>query len=263
MTNMTMFMLLVAIVALLLLAAQPVLIGNDRDQARLIGQPDGVVPCDSIEKYTTEWFLSHTKKAHSSPLQSNALFYSAGMSAAARAKARQDGQVTIWDVWPCELYRAEAASSNALRCIHSSDTQRQRFFEAMSRAFALKAEEGAMVMHAAADYAKPPTDGIWARVELPVLVDRNGRVHWIAKVREGWVKAFEELSGRYEDQIKVFWERFPGAARSSRLLDPARRRLGFGRLKVEPRSAEDGNSEGFGACPSEKELRFFDRNVAW
>ncbi|KAI0012252.1 hypothetical protein F4779DRAFT_82399 [Xylariaceae sp. FL0662B] len=262
---MAIFMLAIALLALPLAVTEPILVENSRNQAPLVGNFGDATPCDPIEKYTTEWFLAHTKKTHSGPLQANALFYSAGMSAAARAKARRDGQVTIWDVWPCELYRAEAASSNALRCIHRSPAQRQRFFEAMSRAFALKAAGSAMVLHAAADFARPPADGIWGRVELPVLVGADGLVQWIAKAREGWVKAFEEWSGLHEDQVKVFWERFPGAARLSSAWNPTRWKFGLGRREVERRDTgvEDGDGEGYGACPSEMELQFFDRNVAW
>jgi hypothetical protein len=91
------------------------------------------------------------------------------MSSAAMALARRSGQTTIWDVWPCWLYVHHDVPSNPMRCIHHNAADRTRFYEAMSQAFAMKAQGYVTVMHAGADYERPPADGIWGRIEFPTL----------------------------------------------------------------------------------------------
>jgi hypothetical protein len=50
------------------------------------------------------------------------------------------------------------------------DTQ-MTYFENMSRAFAMKAHRVASVMHS--DIYNPPAEGIWGRIEWPVLKAGN------------------------------------------------------------------------------------------
>ena len=151
------------------------------------------VACDAVEKYTTEWFLRHTKPAHRTRRFSRRpqqLFYSRDMSDAARALASssstQDKEklITIWDVWPCHLYWHEAVPRNPLRCIHNDAAQRQRFFGNMSLAFARRARgPGATVLHGYEHFHDPPADGIWATVEYPELTRPGGPVDRLRKVR--------------------------------------------------------------------------------
>jgi len=148
------------------------------------------VPCASIDTYTESWFSAHTLPAFRSPLHTTALFYTRNMSVAALkyAAAQSPPLTTIWNVWPCGLYDHRPTPSNPLRCIHADAALRQRFYEAMSRAFALKARAAAAVMHAPADYDDPPLDGIWARVELPALKDATdvGLVAKLDSLAERW-----------------------------------------------------------------------------
>jgi hypothetical protein len=102
-------------------------------------------------------------------MRDTALFYSRGMSAPAMELARRSGQTTIWDVWPCRLYVHHDVPDNPMRCIHHDPASRTRFYEAMSRAFAMKAQGYVTVMHGGEDYERPPMDGIWGRVEFPTL----------------------------------------------------------------------------------------------
>jgi hypothetical protein len=73
------------------------------------------------------------------------------------------------EVWPCHLYNLHNVPTNPMRCVHNDTTQQLKFFENMSRAFALKAREFATVLHSSENYATPPKTGIWARVEFPAL----------------------------------------------------------------------------------------------
>ncbi|MBE7182197.1 MAG: hypothetical protein INR71_13510, partial [Terriglobus roseus] len=82
----------------------------------------------------------------------------------------QANDETEQDVWPCHFYDHRPEPSNPLRCIHADRATQLRYFENMSRAFATKATAFARVLHRAADYADPPLDGIWGRVELPEVV---------------------------------------------------------------------------------------------
>ena len=88
------------------------------------------------------------------------MFYSREMSRAARIVAPSLNKVTIWDMWPRELYNHENDISNPMRCIHHDAVQRQTFFENMSLAFAKKACGGAAVLHSSHFYQHPPRDGI-------------------------------------------------------------------------------------------------------
>ncbi|KAI8628781.1 hypothetical protein F5Y19DRAFT_465074 [Xylariaceae sp. FL1651] len=266
--------------------------GNSRPRS------DGMVKCDPIEKYTTEWFLAHTKREYRGvSLCSSALFYSRDMSGAARALAEDQGKVTIWDVWPCDLYEYDTRSSNRMRCIHGSDEQRQFFFGNMSLAFAQKACEGATVLHSSQDYLAPPHDGIWATIELPELTRHGGTVDWLQKIRmhsgwparstrtrpaaaasrpthrseaeEAWLSSnagiewFKSL--RVQKEIaawsEIFWRR----------LEPARERFNkweHGDLKKRNTGDEfflEDNEEGDQdtACMPRERLSFFDDIVSW
>jgi len=121
------------------------------------------------------------KPEYLSPLENNALFYSAGMSRAARRIARDTKKITIWAVWPCYLYDHLNHEHNPLRCIHHNDTERQHFFGNMSRAFAMKARNFSTVLHSGENYRNPPTNGIWGSVEFPtLLVQREGGVNFVS-----------------------------------------------------------------------------------
>ncbi|KAI1752606.1 hypothetical protein F4782DRAFT_530471 [Xylaria castorea] len=139
--------------------------------------------CDPVEMYTLEWFLAHTKPQFQGPLYDNAMFYSRGMSSAARAVATNQGKVTIWDLWSCKLYNHEDVPSNPMRCIHHDSAQRQSFFGNMSLAFAKKACGGASVLHSFHYYWNPPRDGIWAAIEEPELTGHESPVEWLRKFR--------------------------------------------------------------------------------
>lgn len=130
------------------------------------------------------------------------------MSAAARYKARVDGQTTIWDVWPQYLYRNKNENSNPMRCIHHSASQRQIFYDNMSEAFALKAQEGAMVLQSAEYYETPHKGGIWWRKEYPKLTAEDGSVDFLckAKVSEHWT--WEQMLGQWLVAAgQLFWQR--------------------------------------------------------
>jgi hypothetical protein len=147
-----------------------------------------------------QWFLANTKSEFRGNFKDTALFYSRGMSTVARQMAKSSGLTTIWvsvgyqtlgihrtelsictlarsgvvlmyfqEVWPCYLYNHHGTPTNPLRCVHSDPKHQLRFFENMSRAFAIKTQRFGTVLHSTPDFAKPPTDGIWARVEFPAL----------------------------------------------------------------------------------------------
>ncbi|KAK5127978.1 hypothetical protein LTR85_005095 [Meristemomyces frigidus] len=143
------------------------------------------VECDGIETYTTEWFLANTLPDYRHEIYEHALFYTRGTSKPARdlAKKSRGEYVTIWEVWPCWLYDDRQVRENRLSCIHHDPKVRTTFYENMSRAFARMARKNATVMHSQKDYAQPPEDGIWARVELPALRDKTD-VEQIRKIDE-------------------------------------------------------------------------------
>jgi hypothetical protein len=100
------------------------------------------------------------------------------MSEQAIKFADSRGMITIWEVWPCELYVYHEELSNPMRCIHSTPELRTAFYGNMSKAFAIKAGGLVTVMHSEEDYDEPPTDGIWATIELPTMKESNA-VAWV------------------------------------------------------------------------------------
>ncbi|KAI1110689.1 hypothetical protein F5Y14DRAFT_428027 [Nemania sp. NC0429] len=242
-------------------------------------QASDVVECDDIGKYTSTWFLDNTKDTRRGPLSSTALFYSRGMSSAARALAKELGMVTIWDVWDCRLYNPDDVPSNRMRCIFHDETQRQYLFGNMSLAFAQKARDGASVLHSARYYSNPPLDGIWATIELPELTRHDGAVHWLRKLpmpmrspaateawslvaqqlvlseadHEWWVTGIplEWLQALIPKWSEIFWRR-PGHEHRTASTDTKLRRRG-----------DDGEVSGGTACLSGEKLRFFDDLVLW
>ncbi|RYP67235.1 hypothetical protein DL770_008666 [Monosporascus sp. CRB-9-2] len=260
------------------LPSDPLLPARDVQKPIISGNSGDVVECETVEKYTTEWFLRNVLPPYTSttPFQSRTLFYSEHMSRPARRMARREGLTTIWDVWPCPLYDHRPSPQNPLRCIHRSPDQRRTFFENMSRAFALRATEGATVLHDVTNYYAQPRDGIWASVERTELVRVGGAVHWLRKVAEGVAGA-----GGGGVLECVEWERWPRAAALSEALWPEKLRS-----KLAGRDVEDGGDVGgdrdgremerravidfdddddddFGYCMPESEYEFFDENVDW
>jgi hypothetical protein len=95
------------------------------------------------------------------------------MSEKARRYARPRRLTTIWDVWPCQLYYDYDEPSNSMRCIHEDEKNRTTFYENMSKAFAIKAQKAATVMHSGMNFINPPTDGIWSRIEFPTMREQG------------------------------------------------------------------------------------------
>jgi hypothetical protein len=56
-----------------------------------------------------------------------------------------------------------------MRCVHNDTSVQLKYFENMSRAFAMKARTFGTVLHSSENYASPPETGIWARIEFPAL----------------------------------------------------------------------------------------------
>jgi hypothetical protein len=226
---------------------------------------------------TFQWFLDNTKDCYSGEeFHDIALFYSRGMTSAARSLAEGLAKVTIWDVWPCYLYESEQADSNPMRCIHQDREIQQDFFKNMSLAFAKMARHGATVLHSSEHYDAPPSDGIWASTELPELQRTSGPVHWLRKIRMHpqwsgnplsssglsnydniWLKsrdAIEWLSRLKTDLrrdrtylTEIFWER-----------STTHQRLGNNELKRRAIPLKlDRN------CLSEEKLKVFDNVVNW
>jgi hypothetical protein len=73
----------------------------------------------------------------------------------------------IQDVWPCENYWIKGTRANPLSCIMGNYRDEMKYFENMSRAFAMKAHKVATVLHR--DIYNPPMNTIWGRIEFPVL----------------------------------------------------------------------------------------------
>lgn len=133
--------------------------------------PRGAAPPQShrFGSLPQQWFLENALPRFARPFQDTALFYSRGMSTPAMTLARKSGLTTIWDVWPCYLYVHHDVPSNPMRCIHHDPAKRTWFYEAMSKAFAMKAQGYVTVMHDKGDYENPPMDGIWGRIEFPTM----------------------------------------------------------------------------------------------
>jgi hypothetical protein len=117
----------------------------------------------------------------------------------------------------------------------------------MSRAFAIKARNSALVMHSSDDYADPPQDGIWGRVEFPVL---RGEIPKLSRGVDELMKLDEEAK-----RLAVFWTRFKNAVdwHLSQL------QKGWGRVDLRKRGAGVWSAE---ACMAPSEYAFFD-NVNW
>lgn len=78
----------------------------------------------------------------------------------------------------------------------------------MSEAFALKAQEGAMVLQSAEYYETPHKGGIWWRKEYPKLTAEDGSVDFLckAKVSEHWT--WEQMLGQWLVAAgQLFWQR--------------------------------------------------------
>jgi len=157
----------------------------------------GHVQCETVDKYTVDWFEKQAWKRKSLDLPLvNALFYTRGMSEMAQKYACDHDLETIWHIWPTELYQHQDERTNAMRCIHQDASQRQRFFENMSEAYARLAKGTVIVMHNASDWTNPPKDGIWYRVEYTTMVNAADAVTTILKLKE-------DENG----SVKVVWDR--------------------------------------------------------
>ena len=141
------------------------------------------VPCEKVDKYSTQWFLDHALADFKKPFSDDALFYTRGMTSQAIKYAKSCNLITLWNVWPCELYNYHNTPDNSMRCIHNEESLRTIFYENMSRAFAMKANGSAIVMHSLKDYDNPPLNGIWGRIELPTI-KKVAKVDLLAKIKE-------------------------------------------------------------------------------
>ncbi|CAO2654108.1 Nn.00g108410.m01.CDS01 [Neocucurbitaria sp. VM-36] len=135
------------------------------------------VACDQITKYSVEWFIDNALKAKK-PKPSTCLFYTRGLSLKAQNYAKkmaEPAMTTIWDVWPSGYYSKKMITNNPLRCImQKKDTERRKYFQNMSKAFASMCDVFATVM----DSGITPKDktfdsvnkaGIWYKTEFPTL----------------------------------------------------------------------------------------------
>jgi len=194
--------------------------------------------CDPISKYTTEWFLANTKPQYrASSFDSSAVFYSSGLSDRAKQFARQRGKVTIWDVWPCENYWIKGTRGNPLSCIMGNYRDEMKYFENMSRAFAMKAHNIATVLHR--DIYNPPMNTIWGRIELPVLQAAGNP--------GGVVDYITALDAEDTDRWRMLWARLD----PSRLVEETQ---AVYQKIMSPRSLEDSEANiekrgSFDACP--------------
>lgn len=200
------------------------------------------VPCEPLDKYSTQWFLDNALPSFKKPFSDDSLFYTRDMTSQAIKYAKSYNLITIWNVWPCELYNYRNTPDNPMRCIHNEKSLRTVFYENMSRAFAMKANGSAMVMHGLKDYDKPPLDGIWGRIELPTI-KKVESVDWLAKIKE---------SG--DGYLIFWWRQYEGVSKW----------LKQGRLSsyVELKKLKRGNSEAPTFCMRPENYGFFD-NVDW
>ncbi|KAF7198383.1 hypothetical protein HII31_00122 [Pseudocercospora fuligena] len=146
---------------------------NEQPEKQTILGPDS--DCLNISNFTPDWFLQNTKQSFRREFIDKAIFYTRGAGERARKLACSDPTkyVTIWDIWPTELYDSSNNASNKLRCIHNSKDTQRKFYENMSSAYAQTARSHAYVMHTLSDFASPPMEGIWGRIELDVLTQRT------------------------------------------------------------------------------------------
>ncbi|RYP49397.1 hypothetical protein DL768_004903 [Monosporascus sp. mg162] len=199
-------LLLVACAALMLscvasaaaLPSDRLLAARDVQKQMISGDSGDVVECEAVDKYATEASLGFLPFLHPSlPRRRRgdiliALFCPlllAGYPTPNPTKLTLTSHSD--DAWPCPLYDQRPSPQNPLRCIHHSPDQRRTFFENMSRAFALRATEGATVLHDVGNYYAQPRDGLWASVERGELVRVGGAVHWLRKVAEGVAGGWE------------------------------------------------------------------------
>lgn len=148
------------------------------------------VKCDGVDLYTPDWFLRNTLPRYRREIHGKALFYTKGASKYAQQLACESADyVSLWQICkstqfsgrslvasayaglagPEWLYDDKDSPDNPLRCIHSDHEMTKTFYENMSKAYARMARKHATVMHMSSDYANPPQDGIWGRIELPAL----------------------------------------------------------------------------------------------
>lgn len=170
---------------------------------------------ERVEKYTTSWFMEHvldTVKARystSNNLFHNALFYTRNMSSTAIAYACRADRITIWEPWHPDLYNDSNATANRYSCIHHDAAARNHFFGNMSEAFARLSAGDALVMHSHADYADPPTTGIWGRVERKAIADYRTGVDRVFKMRATdrgsilavWSSGVGEVAGQMAEYL--------------------------------------------------------------
>ncbi|KAF3040671.1 hypothetical protein E8E12_003290 [Didymella heteroderae] len=184
---------------------------------------------ERVEKYTTRWFMDnvlHKVQADykdTNGLFHNALFYTRNMSATAIRYACAQHRITIWQPWHPSLYNSSNAPTNRFSCIHHNATARNYFFANMSEAFAKLSSDNALVMHSVADYAHPPTDGIWATVEKSAISKRLTAVKQVYKIQAMdaesimaiWTSDLGDVVGKTaEDVTARFKAYFPLRGRS-------------------------------------------------
>lgn len=139
----------------------------------------------NINDFDVKWFLTpaNQKPEVIGHFENRTLFYTAGMSTAARCYARAKDYITIWDVWAEELYDGSATATNPFSCIHNDKKLRQIFFRHMSEAYATLAQGAVIVMHKRRQYFSPPANGIWALVER-TTIKANAKVNMILKLNQ-------------------------------------------------------------------------------
>ncbi|KAH8667475.1 hypothetical protein BGZ60DRAFT_431709 [Tricladium varicosporioides] len=197
------------------------------------------VKCDDISKYTVPYFISKTCKR---PAKSSCLFYTRGLSSAARTYAKADGHsmTTIWEIWPSSWYNNNVKDTkNPLRCIIQDKAKRGTYFTNMSTAMAQMCDIFATVM--TKDINNVPQDGIWAKAEFPTLQasGNQGKVLQIEMITQDgkqtkhlWVrgkKARRALENRQatpeeleqEEEVEEEFEELPVEERDIDDFDPA------------------------------------------
>ncbi|RYP05530.1 hypothetical protein DL765_009819 [Monosporascus sp. GIB2] len=155
------------------------------------------------------WFLGNVCKR---PPAATCLFYTRGLSKAARIFAKKGGadMTTIWEMWNSALYDKRQIKSNPLRCIMQKKEDRNVYFQNMSTAMATMCDVFATVMDKSVDSSKDPNgirmDGIWGQHEFPTL-QKSGN--------EGKVNQIE-ATNRDGTIVFTFWTR--GSSRLGRGL---------------------------------------------
>lgn len=173
---------------------------------RYVDEDLPVLTCDPPTRYTTEWFLQHVKPEYTDDFRDKTLFYTRRMTKKAIDYADTHGFITLWHVWPSWLYREDDVPENPLQCIHKNSSLQKEYYENMARAFAIKANGVAVVMHAFDDYDDPPLSGIWGMVELEA-VKGGAKVDCLAKMKEDGT------------DLKIFWQREAQANQYMRVQD--------------------------------------------